>query len=119
MLYFLYAFLCLVGIFKESICKFALPEVKEDMFVLQNQNQIQLSNVRYLIIWKKKLVNLILFYLIPKKKQLFRTLILELFNILQTRWDDTDRLLPAILSRLQSNASESRTWTPVSWFVYD
>ena len=50
MLYFLYAFLCLVGIFKESICKFALPEVKEDMFVLQNQNQIQLSNVRYLII---------------------------------------------------------------------
>ena len=71
----------LVDIFDKSICKFVLQEVREDIFVLQNQNQIQLSNVQYLSIQKKNFANSILFYLTPKKNKLFRTLTLELFNI--------------------------------------
>jgi len=43
--------------FDKSIFKFVLQEVREDMFVLQNQNQIQLSNVQYLSIQKKNFAN--------------------------------------------------------------
>lgn len=46
-----------VDIFDKSICKFVLQEVKEDMFVHQNQNQIQLLNVQYLSIQKKNSAN--------------------------------------------------------------